>query len=167
MDLDLEDLVVAGDGSVNLVEHGEGVVELHVAGEGGEGVIGAAFNVGDLDRVFEDGDGFFEASEAAVDGGEDVEANGEVEVGLSLDGAALEGLGGPDGEVEGLRRPIARGNGVMGQPKRSGGVSRVFFLEEREGDVVGGFLGNGEGVLLLPSNLWDWLGEAVAAHCLL
>ena len=73
----------------------------------------------------------------------------------------------PDGEVEGLRRPIARGNGVMGQPKRSGGVSRVFFLEEREGDVVGGFLGNGEGVLLLPSNLWDWLGEAVAAHCLL
>ena len=125
MDLDLEALVVAGDGSVDLAEHGEGVAELHVAGEGGEGVIGAAFDVGDLDSAFEDGDGFVEASEAAVDGGEDVEAHGEVEAGLALDGAALEGLGGPDGEVEGLGGPIARGNGVAGQLKEEWAEIRV------------------------------------------
>lgn len=91
--------MVGRDGSVDVAEHGEGVAELHEAGEGGEGVICAARDVGDLDGAFEDGDGFLEAGEAAVDGGEDVEAHGEVEAGLTLGGAALEGLGGPDGEV--------------------------------------------------------------------
>jgi len=112
LDLDLEALVVAGDGSVDLAEHGEGVAELHAAGEGGQGVISAARDVGDLNGAFEHGDGFLEAGEAAVDGSEDVEAHGEVEAGLALDGAALEGLGGPHGVVEGLGGPITRGDGV-------------------------------------------------------
>ena len=152
MDLDLEALVVAGDGSVNLTEHGEGVAELHVAGERGEGVIGAAVDVGDQDGAFEDGDGFFEASEAAVDGGEDVEAHGEVEAGLALDGAALKGSGGPDGEVEGLGGAIARGNGVAGQLEKEWAEIRVVQrgIGEKWGFLFGGarrgwggcFLGN-------------------------
>ena len=115
--MDLEALVVAGDGSIDLVEHGEDVVELHVAREGGEGMIGAAFDVGNFDSAFEDGDDFFKASKAAVDGSEDVEAHGEVEAGLSLDDATLKGPGGPNSEVEDLGGPIARGNGVAGQLK--------------------------------------------------
>lgn len=115
MDLDLKALVVARDGSINLTEHGKSVTELHVTGEGSEGVIGATRHVRDLDGAFEDGNGLFEASEAAVDGGEDVEAHGEVEAGLALDGAALERLGGPNCEVKGLGGPIARGNSVAGQ----------------------------------------------------
>ncbi|KAG5060393.1 hypothetical protein JHK87_001422 [Glycine soja] len=115
--LNLEALVVAGDGSIDLVEHGEDVVELHVAREGGEGMIGAAFDVGNFDSAFEDGDDFFKASKAAVDGSEDVEAHGEVEAGLSLDDATLKGPGGPNSEVEDLGGPIARGNGVAGQLK--------------------------------------------------
>ena len=108
--LNLEALVVAGDGSIDLVEHGEDVVELHVAREGGEGMIGAAFDVGNFDSAFEDGDDFFKASKAAVDGSEDVEAHGEVEAGLSLNDATLKGPGGPNSEVEDLGGPIARGN---------------------------------------------------------
>ncbi|RZC29551.1 hypothetical protein D0Y65_001223 [Glycine soja] len=115
--LNLEALVVAGDGSIDLVEHGEDVVELHVAREGGEGMIGAAFDVGNFDSAFEDGDDFFKASKAAVDGSEDVEAHGEVEAGLSLNDATLKGPGGPNSEVEDLGGPIARGNGVAGQLK--------------------------------------------------
>lgn len=63
-----------------------------MAGEGGEGVIRAASDVRDLDRALEYRDGFLEAAEAAVDGGEDVEAHGEVEAGLAVSGADLEGL---------------------------------------------------------------------------
>lgn len=117
MDLDLEALVVAGDGSVDLAEHGEGVAELHIAGESGEGVISSTRNVGDLYGAFEDGDGFLEAGEAAVDSSKHVEAHGEVEAGLALDGATLEGLGGPHGEVKGLGGPIAGGDGIARQFK--------------------------------------------------
>ena len=45
-----------------------------------------------MDRAIEDGDGFVEAAYASVDGGEDVEAHGEVEVGLG-GGAAVESGG--------------------------------------------------------------------------
>ena len=134
--MNLEALVVAGDGSIDLVEHGEDVVELHVAREGGEGMIGAAFDVGNFDSAFEDGDDFFKASKAAVDGSEDVEAHGEVEAGLSLADATLEGLGGPDGEVEGLGGPIARGNGVASQFKEEWAEIRVVergIKEKRRG----------------------------------
>ena len=117
MDLDLEPLVVAGDGSVDLAEHGEGVAELHIPGEGSQGVISAARDVGDLYGAFEDRNGFLEAGEAAVDGSEDMEAHCEVEAGLALDGAALEGLGGPHREVEGLGGPVTGGDGVARQFK--------------------------------------------------
>lgn len=117
MDLDLEALVVAGDGSVDLAEHGVGVAKLHVAGEGGQGVISSARNVRNLYGAFEDGDGFLEAGEAAVDSSEDVEAHGEVEAGLTFDGATLEGLGGPHSEVKSLGGPIAGGDGIPRQFK--------------------------------------------------
>ena len=134
--MDLEALVVAGDGSIDLAEHGKGVAKLHVAREGSEGVIGIAFDVEDFNSAFEDGDDYFKASEAAVDGGEDVEAHGEVEAGLSLADATLEGLGGPDGEVEGLGGPIARGNGVASQFKEEWAEIRVVergIKEKRRG----------------------------------
>lgn len=74
--------------------HKEGVVKLHVVREDDEGMIGATFNVRDLDSAFEDRDGFFEVSEVVVDGNKDVEAHGKIEVGLSLDDTVLKGFGG-------------------------------------------------------------------------
>ncbi|KAL5142461.1 Cytochrome P450 71A26 [Glycine soja] len=94
LDLDLEALVVVGDGSVDQAKHKEGVVKLHVVREDDEGMIGATFNVRDLDSAFEDRDGFFEVSEVVVDGNKDVEAHGKIEVGLSLDDTVLKGFGG-------------------------------------------------------------------------
>ncbi|XP_006588231.1 cytochrome P450 736A117 [Glycine max] len=94
LDLDLEALVVVGDGSIDQAKHKEGVVKLHVVREDDEGMIGATFNVRDLDSAFEDRDGFFEVSEVVVDGNKDVEAHGKIEVGLSLDDTVLKGFGG-------------------------------------------------------------------------
>lgn len=78
-----------------------------MTGESCESVIWTSCHVRYLDRAFQNRNRFLEPAEAAVDGGEDVKAHGEVEAGLAFDSAALEGLGGPDGVVEGLSGPFA------------------------------------------------------------
>jgi hypothetical protein len=110
------------------------VAELHPAGEGGEGPLLLPSPVGprdDGDGALEDGHGVGVASEAAVDGGGDVEAHGEVE--LRAGAAALERARGPLGELERAQR------GAASLPGHHG-VARLLEEERPEIRVVQGGL---------------------------
>lgn len=123
-----------------------GVAELHPAGEGGEGpllplllVLGRLLlrraltlrrrrrrrRRDDGDGALEDRDGVGVPAEAAVDGGGDVEAHGELELGPLA--AALERAGGPLGELERARGAPAlpRDHGVAGLLEQEGPQIRV------------------------------------------
>lgn len=69
--------------------------------------------------------------------------------------AKSRALAGPSPEAMVSRASLSRNGPRSGLSREAsertglGGVSGVFFLEEREGDGEGGFLGSGEGVLLL------------------
>lgn len=67
-----------------------------MAGKGSEGMVGTSANVGDLNGLFENRHCLLEPAQAAINGGEDMEAHGEVEAGLAIDGAPLERLGSAD-----------------------------------------------------------------------
>lgn len=78
-------------------------------------MIGPSGKFRNLDGPLQYGNGLIEPAEVAVDRRQDVEAHSEVKAGLPVDRAPLEGLGGPEGIVEGLCRALARGDGVPGK----------------------------------------------------
>ena len=94
--LDLETFCVARDSPVDTSQHGEGIAELHVTGEGGESMVYAFGVVGHEESALQHGNCVLVAAQAAVYGGGDVEAHGEVQ---AVVGASLEGSGCSDGVV--------------------------------------------------------------------